>query len=550
MILLRQRRSLLPSLLAASSVLAADAAAQTLRTTLVASGLSEPTNVVAPPGDEHRLFVTEQHSGLIRIVKGGVVLPSAFLNAGPVAGGGEQGLLGLAFHPAWATNGKLYVYVSVGTANIVREITVANPAADVAAVTSVVQVLSVTNPFSNHNGGCLQFGPDGYLYVAKGDGGSGNDPQNNGQNINSLLGKLLRIDVNGDDFPADATRNYAIPPSNPFAGATPGADEIWFYGLRNPWRFSFDRQIGDLLIGDVGQNAVEEIDFGPGGVGGLNYGWRCMEGNNCTGLTGCTCFSAALQAPIQTYTHAQGCSVTGGFVYRGSALPALQGTYFYADYCSNTIWSLVYVPGIGVSNFTNRTAQLDPPGAATISNITSFGEDARGEILIVEQGGEIWRIEGPAPGVGTCAGDGSLATPCPCANNGALGRGCGNSAVAAGAFLSATGSVDPDTLYFTCSGLPGGTSCIFLKSDGFDGAGAPYGDGVLCLTGFFRRLRVVSAVGGVATYPALGDEPVSSRSWVTPGSGESAWYQVYYRNSAVFCTPDTFNVSNGYAITW
>jgi glucose/arabinose dehydrogenase len=541
------RSSLLPFVLAVVALPSERAEGQTLHSSLVASGLAEPTNVVAPPGDEHRLFVTEQHTGRIRIARGGAVLAAPYLDAGPVAQGGEQGLLGLAFHPGWQTNGKLYVYVTTGgNVNVVREYRVANPAVDVAGVIGTTQVLAVTNAVAVHNGGCLAFGPDGYLYVAKGDGG----PGDNGQDAEVLLGKILRIDVDGDDFPADATRNYAIPPSNPFAGATPGADEVWHLGLRNPWRFAFDRATGDMLIADVGQGAWEEIDFAPGGTGGLNFGWSCLEGTHCTSQTGCSCSSPAFRAPIREYGHALGCSVTGGCVYRGSALPALQGTYFYADFCTSSIWSFRYTQAGGLTAFTDRTAELDPAGTDAIANVTSFGEDARGELLIVAQSGEIWRVEGPEPGAAACAGDGTLATPCPCANEGAAGRGCGNSAVPEGALLSAVGSTNPDTVFLTATGVPATTTCVFLAADGFAAAGAVFGDGVLCLAGTLRRVKVTTAVGGAASYPRLGELPVSQRSGVVPGSGAIAWYQVHYRNSATFCTPATFNVSSGYRIVW
>jgi glucose/arabinose dehydrogenase len=374
-----------------------------LTTVQVASGLTRPVFVTAPPGDTDRLFIVEQRSGTIGRIKilnldTGLVNATLFLSVPGVSTGNEQGLLGLAFHPDYASNGYFYVNYtnSTGTTVVARyQVSAADP--DVANPAGTV-VLTVAQPFSNHNGGWIGFGPDGYLYIALGDGGSANDPGNRAQNLNELLGKMLRIDVDNDDFPADPNRNYAIPADNPFVGQPNTRGEIWHYGLRNPWRDSFDRLTGDLWIGDVGQGVWEEIDFQPASsAGGLNFGWRCMEGNHCTGLTGCTCNSPALTDPVQEYNHDFGCSVTGGYVYRGIQICDLQGTYFYADYCSAIIWSFRY-DGSNVTEFTVRTAELDPPGSQSISSITSFGEDAAGELYIVSQDGEIYKVV-PADGI-------------------------------------------------------------------------------------------------------------------------------------------------------
>src|SRR5262245_36732420 len=263
---------------------AAAVSSQTALTTeMVASGLSSPVFVTSPPGDCSRLFVVEQ-TGAIRIVKNGSLLATPFLDINTlVLFGGEQGLLGMAFHPSYAANGFFYVNYTRkpdGATVVARYSVSANP--DVADRGSVLPLLVIAQPFDNHNGGMLAFGPnDGFLYIGMGDGGSGGDPFNNAQNPDVLLGKMLRIDVDHASPPLA----YAIPPSNPFAGAAAGADEIWSVGLRNPWRFTFDRANGDMYIGDVGQNSVEEIDFEPAGSpGALNYGWRCMEGTSCTGL--------------------------------------------------------------------------------------------------------------------------------------------------------------------------------------------------------------------------------------------------------------------------
>jgi len=366
---------------------------------IIGAGLSRPLYVTYAPGDPTRLFVVEQRSGTtgrIRVYDmiTKTLLATPFLSISPVSTGSEQGLLGLAFHPDYQNNGYLFVNYtdSGGTSRVVRYTrSTGNP--NLADPNSAYAILSLAQPFSNHNGGWIEFGPDGYLYLGFGDGGSANDPGNRAQNINLLLGKMLRIDIDGDDFPTDATRNYRIPPTNPFAGPIAGSDEIWAYGLRNPWRNSFDRETGDLWIGDVGQGAIEEVNFQPASsTGGENYGWRCMEGLNCTGLTGCTCNAPTLTMPIHTYSHSGGnCSITGGYVYRGNEICDLKGTYFFADYCSNQIWSFRLVGG-AVTEFQNRTAQLAPGGGLAINTIVSFGEDFWGELYIVDLGGEVFKI--------------------------------------------------------------------------------------------------------------------------------------------------------------
>ncbi len=363
----------------------------------IVTGLVRPIGVFHAPGDTDRIFVIEKQ-GRIRIIdiNTNTLIATPFLDVDSITGGGtsnfsEQGLLGLAFHPDYANNGLFYINhtTTAGHTRIAEYQVSANP--DIADASSRRVILAITQPFSNHNGGWIDFGPDGFLYVSTGDGGSANDPGNRAQDItNQLLGKMLRIDIDGDDFPGDTQRNYAIPPSNPFVGIT-GDDEIWSYGLRNAWRNSFDRETGDLWIADVGQNAWEEIDFQPAASsGGENYGWRCYEGNNNFNLSGCAPANTMV-FPIQTYSHGSGCSVTGGYVYRGCKMPENHGEYFYADYCSNIIWSLRY-DGNAVSDFQVRTGDL-APSVGSISSITSFGEDANGEIYICDQsGGEIFKI--------------------------------------------------------------------------------------------------------------------------------------------------------------
>lgn len=378
-----------------------------LTTERIAFGLSQPLYLTYVPGDYDRLFVVEK-AGRIKIIENGVVLPTPFLNISSIVNSStlEFGLLGLAFHPQYAQNGYFFVnYIALNGDSVIARFRVSsNP--NIADAASRETVLYLAQPNSNHRGGWLDFGFDGYMYCTFGDGGGQNDPNNRAQNINLLQGKLLRLDVDGPDnimgnadddaFPADSNKLYAIPPNNPFVGIA-GEDEIFAYGLRNPWRASFDRQTGHLYIADVGQNAWEEIDFIPSGSpGGQNFGWRCMEGNHCTGMTGCTCSmncpsGSGLTCPIYEYGHALGVSITGGYVYRGCAIPDLKGYYFFADYQSSRIWSFRY-NGVSVSAFEERTAELDPPGALQINTIASFGEDAYGELYLVDLGGEIFKI--------------------------------------------------------------------------------------------------------------------------------------------------------------
>jgi len=357
--------------------------ALTLRSELFADGLTSPVHVTAPPGDFNRVFIVEQ-PGRIRIVKNGSPLAVPFLGIEDlVAFGGEQGLFSVAFHPDYASNGFFYVNYTRradGATVIARYRVSSDP--DVADPASAFVLLTIAQPYANHNGGQLAFGPkDGYLYIGMGDGGSSGDPGNRAQSDTTLLGKLLRIDVNSGS-------PYGIPPDNPGGAWLP---EVWAKGLRNPWRFSFDRLTGDLYIADVGQGQREEIDYVPHGTGGgRNYGWRCMEGDLCTGSTGCSCTDPSLTAPLHVYSHALGCSVTGGFVYRGPS-SALQGTYFFADYCSATIWSFRVVGGT-VSEFTDRTAELTPSSGPAIGSISSFGEDAAGNLYICSLGGRVYAI--------------------------------------------------------------------------------------------------------------------------------------------------------------
>jgi glucose/arabinose dehydrogenase len=349
----------------------------------VASGLSQPVDLQAPPGDSTRIFIVEK-TGTIRILKGGQVLSRPFLNISAlVSSGSEQGLLGLAFHPQYASNGKFYVdYTDLsGDTRVVEYLASSNP--DSASATSR-EILFVDQPFPNHNGGQVAFGPDGYLYIGLGDGGDANDPQGNGQNLNTLLGKILRIDVN-------SASPYAIPAGNPFQGQSGKRGEIWSYGLRNPWRFSFDRGSGDMYIGDVGQNRYEEVDYEPAGTGGRNYGWVRMEGLHCF-PSGTGCNQTGLTLPVVEYDHNAGCSVTGGYVYRGGLIPELAGTYFYGDYCTGIVRSLRILNGMAAEE-KDWTSTLRTQAGGAMAGLSSFGLDAAGELYLVLLGGEVYRLE-------------------------------------------------------------------------------------------------------------------------------------------------------------
>lgn len=389
-------------LLAACVVLVAEAPGQgVIGSETLAGGFSSPVAAEAPLGDD-RIFVVEQ-GGTIRLFKDGFVQPTPFLSlAGQIAVGGERGLFDIAFHPEYFVNGQFFVsYSNFSGATVVERYQVSSFDPDQANAFSGRIVLTVPQPFANHNGGGLEFGPDGHLYIGLGDGGGSGDPFCNAQDLNSLLGKILRIDVD----PIDFTGTYGIPIDNPFA-FTPGArPEIYASGLRNPWRFSFDRANGNLMIGDVGEVFREEISVSPLGSRGLNFGWPVMEGLTCFAGASCGvgapgCFSGELRLPVFDYSHdpyVGGCSVIGGYVYRGSRIPGLQGSYFFGDFCSGRVWTLV-TDGFSTSSIIDRTAELAGPGGS-IPTITSFGEDGDGEILYVTFGGELRRII-PAGAVG------------------------------------------------------------------------------------------------------------------------------------------------------
>lgn len=353
--------------------LAACLSAQTISLENFVSGISNPVEIVASPTSDNRLFVVQQ-SGTIKIVnENGTIAPDNFLNiSNLITFGGERGLLGLAFHPQFLTNRYFFVYYNNLQGSIrVSRFTANSSNPNTADVSSEKILLTIPKPFTNHNGGSIHFGADGYLWISTGDGGSGGDPNNNAQNKNSLLGKMLRIDVNSDNA-------YNIPSDNPFVGID-GADEIWAYGLRNAWKFSFDRTTNQVWIADVGQGDIEEINKVSAATPGINYGWRCYEGNAPYNTTGCA-NASTMTFPVAQYDHSGGkCSITGGYLYRGNLYTDLVGKYVFADYCSGQI---------GVLD-TSNTIVWSPSFSA---NFTTFGEDNQKQ-LYVAAGNTIYKIK-------------------------------------------------------------------------------------------------------------------------------------------------------------
>ena len=365
---------------ASASVTYAATAPLALALQEVASGLSVPIFLTAPPGDS-RLFIIER-AGRIRVVQNGSLLATPFLDISTLTTtSGERGLLSMAFHPQYASNGYFFLYYTNLAGDIVierRQVSAGN--ANVADPLSALTIITIPHPtFSNHYGGLLSFGPDGYLYAGTGDGGSAGDPPRNAQNTNVLLGKLLRLDVNA----SSVAQPYAIPPGNPFSTAG-GRPEIWAYGLRNPWRYAFDVPAQLLYIADVGQANLEEVDVRPVGQAGNNYGWNIMEGTQC--FNSASCNQAGLVLPAHEYANntANGCSITGGYVYRGTALPELAGHYLYSDYCSAWLKSFTYSNGTA-SAVTNWNV-------TNVGNILSFGQDAQNELYMLSGTGKVYKV--------------------------------------------------------------------------------------------------------------------------------------------------------------
>lgn len=381
----------------AGMLTAGTASAQELELNIVAGSpdLSSPISI-HHAGDS-RLFFVEQ-AGRIKILENGQVLSTPFLNISSIVGsGGERGLLSMAFHPDYDENGHFYVnYTNLSGDTVIARYTVSGDP-NVADPGSAAVLLTITQPFGNHNGGQLQFGPDGHLYIGMGDGGSSDDPQCYSQRPDTKLGKMLRLDVNQN---METSPYHGIPADNPYVGGTEPPPEVWAFGLRNPWRFSFDRDNGDIWIADVGQNLWEEVNHIPATqhVGGINYGWAIMEGDNCfVGFndTNCPeglppCDDPSLTPPVYEYANAGGrCSVTGGFVYRGNLMPSYQGMYFFGDYCSAEVFVL------DPATYTSEVA-IESLGFG----LTTFGEDADGELYFAV-GNTIYRLEEPTAATDT-----------------------------------------------------------------------------------------------------------------------------------------------------
>lgn len=361
----------------------------TLALESVADGLTAPLDVAVRPGDPDALYVAEQ-AGRIRVIRDGSLVAAPVLDiSAAVRAGGERGLLGLAFHPDAADRRFFVYYTALDGRQVVSSFESEGDDPVRAEASGETVLLRMDDPFANHNGGGLAFGPDGYLYISTGDGGGGGDPLDSGRRLDTLLAKILRIDVDGDPDGGDGgvdRANYVIPADNPFVGTAGAEPEIWHTGLRNPWRIRFDRGTGDLWIGDVGQGSWEEIDRAPAGVGGLDFGWNLMEGSHCYGSAGADCAEPGLTLPVAEYGHDEGCSVTGGTVYRGSAQPDLAGWYVFADYCSGRFWVL---------DAAAAAEAVQTPFVALDSdrNISAIAEDANGELVATDlSGGEVLRI--------------------------------------------------------------------------------------------------------------------------------------------------------------
>lgn len=355
-----------------------------VRLEVFAKGLKEPVHLISPPGDTERIFVVEK-TGRIILFKRGERVEAPFLNlSGSVSGASEQGLLSLAFHPRYAQNRRFFLnFTDTSGVTQIVEMRAREDDPDRADLTRGEVLLSVHQPFANHNGGHSLFGPDGYLYIGMGDGGAANDPLNHGQNERTLLGAVLRIDV--DRVPAGAA--YGIPADNPFADGQRGRAEIWLTGVRNPWRMAFHPDTGDLFVADVGQNKWEEVTVVPAKGGGSNLGWNRTEGMHL--FKRGASWDGTIRAHVE-YAHAEGQSITGGHVYRGKALPELRGHYFYADYVSGLIRSFRFEGGEVKDHYDWST--LLNPRRVTPSAISSFGEDGQGELYLLSLYGTIYRL--------------------------------------------------------------------------------------------------------------------------------------------------------------
>jgi len=506
-------------------LLGSSAPAQTPLTTVrVASGLNRPLYVTSDPSDVNRLFVVE-HFGTVRIVENGVVLPQPFLDVSSnILAGGLRGLLGFTFHPDFASNGYFYINANrkIDGANVITRYTVSSTNPNIADPGSRKILYVIRQPTGNHVAGAIEFGPDGYLYIGSGDGGGTNHiPSCRSQNGLLPHGKILRIDV-------DSAFPFAIPPDNPFVGNPNYLPEVWVMGLRNPWRFSFDRLTGDAYIGDVGADTYEELNVKPAASpGGENFGWKVMEGPNCFQTTNCpagtpACNSAALTDPIHVFDHTTGlCSITAGYVYRGCAIPDLQGAYFFADFCSGRMWTLRYGAG-AVTDLLERTAELDPGAGLKISSISSFGEDADGELYICDYGGEIFKIVPSTP-------------PCSVSTYGATSP----NSTGQPALIGHTGSAArcANDLVLTCTGLPPNQKGQFFFGTTQLTTCVPQWAGYKCVTGNIERLPPVTAGPNGTASLAL---DLGSPLFAGINPGELRYFQFWYVEAGT----GTRNLSN------
>jgi glucose/arabinose dehydrogenase len=479
-------------------------------------GLVDPISIASIPGDD-RLFLVERE-GQVRVLRGGALEPVLFMDfPAPLALTAATGLRAIAFHPDYASNGYVYCWYDAPSTTgaivdaVLGRMTHSLTQPGQVDPASLVEILRAPQANFGHACGSLEFGPDGYLYVLLGDGGNPGDPGCNSQDPTTLMGALMRIDVDGA-FP------YAVPGDNPFL-ADPGIrDEIWHRGFRHPWKWSFDRMTGDLWIADVGQATREEIDFVEAGVGGLNFGWKVMEGSTCFNTDGCPagvapCGDPSYTLPLYEYDHSLGCSITGGFVYRGAELPHLVGHYFFADFCSGRVWSLRRNASGQVDSFTERTAEFQPAGGGAITAQVAFGQDGFGELYVLDYADkELYRIGRQERVTAYCE-----AAPNAVSQTGARSSALGSTSLSA------------NDLSFQVTGLPSSTFGLYFYGPGI--TSVPTGNGFLCVGGALLRLPVVQAsTAGVLTMPIDSSVPPlgSGAGQVTAGT---TWaFQCWYRD--------------------
>lgn len=508
------KRSILAAALALAS-LSSPATAQGLTAERIAVGLNHPGMLLQAPGDNDRLFILERRRG-IRILKNGVLNPGLFLDLTPELGSNEA-ITSFAFHPDYQNNGRIFVsYMDVNFMSHMTEYLVTSDP-DLADPSTRIQLLGPYQQLlPSHNWDYLSFGPDGMLYFGLGDDGQGP----NGQDLGSINGKILRMDV---DLPAP----YVPATGNPFVGQAGANPLIWIYGLRQPWRFDFDPLNGDLYIGEVGAGAEEEIDIVPfASAAATNFGWRCIEGNTCTGYAGCaSCSDPGYTSPVYTIPHTGGvCAVIGGMVYRGSAIPSLQGTYWYSEFCTSKIYSFVW-DGTQVTQHIDRTAELVPSIGGPVDFVASFSRDHAGELYICSNtGGEVYKIV-------------------PTATCGAINYCTSNlNSIGTNATIGFTGttSVATQDMSVTVSGVLPGKVGLFLY--GASQTQLPLGDGFLCVTGGVVRMNpplVADASGNGSRLVPIAANGITAGSLLN--------FQYWYRDTA---SPGTFNLSDGLAVSF